>query len=424
MRKSVLTYLILFFIIELAYTQSLQWQEIGRMPIPVKGHRAVALDSTILIIGGFSDSLNTSINLIQEFNPQNNSWRIIGTTLFRRTNFFVEKLKDSLIIFGGNFRAPLAIEFNSLEIWKRNFDPYILRYNPIFNRRFSNGFLLNQKLFLFGGTKIPTPLDTTRLSYYIEYDIIKDSISYVLDRFPNLPEIPFHQAISTINLNVFIFGGVSSGVLNGIYRFNLPNRTLNRLPINLLIPRAGAEAITIDNSKIIIIGGYNEYFRALKTTEIFTFDNNHISIELGPPLKYPRKEFSAVKFNNSIYIFGGVNQFDEIVPVVEKLNLLTNVEDNNLQPDEFILYQNYPNPFNSTTQISFKIPSKSKVSLEIFDIFGRSIKTLVDKEVESGNYTVEWNGTDYNSNPVASGIYLYRLSTGEMSFTKKMLLLK
>lgn len=425
MERLVLTYLILICSFLKLFSQNLQWQEIGRMPIPVKGHRAVVLDSVILIIGGFSDSLNQPVNFIQEFNPYTNSWRIIGQTKTSRVNFYAEKEGDSLFFIGGVNRPQNKNDYYSMEIWKKNSQPYILRYNPIFNRTFSTGIKVNQKLYLFGGRKNYHHHDTTRFNYLVEYDIEKDSIIFSIERFPNSPENAFHQSVAKLNSKIYIFGGVVGGVTNNIYLYDLQSHNLNKISMKLLRPRAGAEAVNFDNNSILIIGGYNEFFKAFKNTEIFSVSNQTYTIQEGPPLESARKEFAAVRFNNSIYVFGGENQFDEVVPTVEKLDLTTKVNDESEQiPDNIILYQNYPNPFNPSTTISFKIPQKSKVFLEIFDIFGKRIKTLVDDEVDSGIHQFTWNGIDDLDNQVASGIYFYRLIVGKNSQTKKMILIR
>lgn len=425
MKKLVFIYLILICSFLKLFSQNLQWQEVGRMPFPVKGHRAVVLDSVILIIGGFSDSLNMPVNFIQEFNPYTNSWRIIGQMKIRRINFLAEKEGDSLIFIGGVNRPQNINDYYSMEIWKKNSQPYILRYNPIFNRIFSTGIKVNKKLYLFGGRKIYHHHDTTRFNYLVEYDVEKDSIIFSIERFPNSPENAFHQAVARLNSKIYIFGGVVGGITNSIYSYDLQSRYLNRIPMNLLRPRAGAEAINLDTNSILIIGGYNEFFKALKNTEIFSLSNQIYSIQEGPPMKSARKEFAAVRFNNSIYVFGGENQFDKIVPIVEKLDLITGVSDKTEQiPDNIILYQNYPNPFNPSTTISFKISQKTKVFLEIFDIFGKRIKTLVDDEFDSGIHHFIWNGTDDFNNQAASGIYFYRLIVGNNSLTKKMILIR
>ena len=88
-------------------------------------------------------------------------------------------------------------------------------------------------------------------------------------------------------------------------------------------------------------------------------------------------------------------------------------------PNAFKLEQNYPNPFNPTTTISYQIPTAGQVTIEVFDLLGRSVRTLVDGVVAAGDYTVEFDSAN-----LPSGVYLYRLTAGERVDTKKMLLLK
>ena len=88
-------------------------------------------------------------------------------------------------------------------------------------------------------------------------------------------------------------------------------------------------------------------------------------------------------------------------------------------PDDYILFQNYPNPFNPVTVISFQIPTKSYVSLKIYDLLGNEITTLVDEEKNSGVYSVT-----FDANKSASGIYFYEFKAGDFRETKTMLLLK
>lgn len=93
-------------------------------------------------------------------------------------------------------------------------------------------------------------------------------------------------------------------------------------------------------------------------------------------------------------------------------------------PDRFELAQNYPNPFNPTTTISYRLPTKAKVTLEIFNILGQKVATLIDAEQTAGTHKVEWNGTNEAGDQVTTGVYLYRLSTDKFKQTKKMMLLK
>lgn len=94
----------------------------------------------------------------------------------------------------------------------------------------------------------------------------------------------------------------------------------------------------------------------------------------------------------------------------------------NLQKE--LLMQNTPNPFNPTTTIKFYLPIMEKVSIKIYDILGREVTTVINKEATAGYHIVYWNGQNRFGVKVASGIYLYRLTAGSFAQTKKMVLLK
>jgi len=93
-------------------------------------------------------------------------------------------------------------------------------------------------------------------------------------------------------------------------------------------------------------------------------------------------------------------------------------------PQGFELKQNHPNPFNPNTRISFAIPESERVQLQIFNVNGRKVKTLVDGTLSSGEHTYEWDSTDDSGHKVATGVYFYRLTAGDVTATKKMTLIK
>jgi hypothetical protein len=88
-------------------------------------------------------------------------------------------------------------------------------------------------------------------------------------------------------------------------------------------------------------------------------------------------------------------------------------------PKRFVLRQNYPNPFNASTVISYGLPYMSHVTIDVYNILGRKIETLVDGQQSAGNHQVVWKAKG-----ISSGMYFYRIQTGEFTETKKMLLLK
>ncbi len=93
-------------------------------------------------------------------------------------------------------------------------------------------------------------------------------------------------------------------------------------------------------------------------------------------------------------------------------------------PTSFSLSQNYPNPFNPTTTIDFSIDANKFVNLEIYNILGQHVISLIDGSMPAGAHSIEWDATNQQGGRVASGVYLYRLTVDDNTQSKKMLLLK
>jgi len=93
-------------------------------------------------------------------------------------------------------------------------------------------------------------------------------------------------------------------------------------------------------------------------------------------------------------------------------------------PATFALKQNAPNPFNPTTRIAFDLPAASHVTLEILNVLGQKVKTLVNEYQEAGSHSVIWDGRNDYGSATASGIYFYRIKAGENQDVKKMMMLK
>jgi len=88
-------------------------------------------------------------------------------------------------------------------------------------------------------------------------------------------------------------------------------------------------------------------------------------------------------------------------------------------PEEYISAQNYPNPFNPLTKIEYALPKTGEVLITVYNLLGVEVARLVDDRMPAGYHEVEWDASD-----VASGIYFYRLQTGDFVQTRKMVLLK
>tara|TARA_B100000427_G_scaffold231156_1_gene194263 strand:- start:728 stop:1666 length:939 start_codon:yes stop_codon:yes gene_type:complete len=157
----------------------------------------------------------------------------------------------------------------------------------------------------------------------------------------------------------------------------------------------------------------------------------HVTYELAEGESLP----STVTFYLGLANLPGTSMDPELLNVVcgypDEDNAITvstsalGVDDNESIPNQFALHQNYPNPFNPSTQISFDIPEGGEyIILNIYNILGQNVSTLVNGVMNPGRYTMDWNATDEIGNPVASGIYFYELRSESFTARKKMLLIR
>jgi len=106
--------------------------------------------------------------------------------------------------------------------------------------------------------------------------------------------------------------------------------------------------------------------------------------------------------------------------------LITGIGDDETEVnlDNFVLWSNYPNPFNAETIIKYNVPQPSYVTLDIYNVLGQKITSLVNRKHNRGIHSVKWNGKDINGNSVASGIYIYILKTKNFKLSRKMIYMK
>ena len=156
------------------------------------------------------------------------------------------------------------------------------------------------------------------------------------------------------------------------------------------------------------IGSYKPF---IKTTESF--------FDWGVP--YHFRNWFLVNYQDS-------GKYESRIAGIIFQNTMTNLESQTeIIPDNFSLEQNYPNPFNPTTNIKFSIPTRlygqatQYTILKVFDTLGREVAVLVNEHLSAGSYSYQFSSDKFQ---LGSGVYFYRLSAGEFSETKKLLLLK
>ena len=154
------------------------------------------------------------------------------------------------------------------------------------------------------------------------------------------------------------------------------------------------------------------------------FSNTECGYDCG--IAYDEGIYKTVGTSFEITGLGGANSLDDAVSGIMDFFF----EGNGIENENYIpifstkLGRNYPNPFNPVTNITYSIKETDRVTLEVYNLRGQLVKTLVNKIIETGNYSLTWDGTDNSNKSVSSGVYFYKMKAGIFQQTKRMILMK
>jgi hypothetical protein len=165
-----------------------------------------------------------------------------------------------------------------------------------------------------------------------------------------------------------------------------------------------------------------------QTYDLFYFKQNDLMLAGRNSVYYGAKMYDITNDGKEDIII----HLDEIVvnvgmrlfTFIYEADFTLGVNNSYYFPEKYSLYPNYPNPFNPSTKIRFDIPEYSKVSIKVYNILGKEITTMLEKEFSPGSYTLSWEGRDSNGKLLPSGVYLIQLHSGNYTKTIKALLLR
>lgn len=250
------------------------------------------------------------------------------------------------------------------------------------------------------------------LSHVFEYDIGGDTWQ---SKTPN-PKQGYAGLSSVVYQDEIYVAGYSD---SSFFKYTPSTDSWTKLANTPLLVAGGAMEVVDD--KIYYAGGsgLSSLFKSVLVydplSDIWWIDNFQISSE--------RHWMASILYHDSMYVLGGFDTVNQAVNTVEKIIIQkpTGLEDivTVSIPVNFILYQNYPNPFNPSTKISWQSSVSSWQTLKIFDVLGNEVAKLVDEYKPAGAYEVE-----FNANNLPGGVYFYKLNAGNLTETKKLILLK
>ena len=210
---------------------------------------------------------------------------------------------------------------------------------------------------------------------------------------------PYIEAFA-INSSDQIFVATNQGIFQSTD--NGDNWTL----VNSSLANTFIRAFQFNSNEHIFIGTDDGVFHSSDNCE------HLISINSG----LTNTKVHSLTINASYYLlagsFGG-GVFRSVQPITSVIKISSDI------PMSFSLEQNYPNPFNANTIIPFSLPYSSHTNLKVYNMLGKEVSTLIEKNLSAGNHQIEWNASG-----IATGVYFYRLHAGTFIQTKKLVVIK
>ena len=410
------------------------WDMKAPMPTPRITCRACKVDSIIYVIGGSKDPNLQSLqgqSTNEAYDPATDTWTTKAPMPGPRVSFASCVLNEKIYIIGGQ-RKNFSAYLNIVEEYDPLTDTWAPKAPMPQVRSGVNAIALGNKIYVIGGFGME-PVAQNPLASVIAYDPVTDTWE---EKAP-MSTAKSAMGVAVHNGKIYVFAGARGfgGFVSIVEEYDPETDTWTQKK-DIPTKRCWLSSAVV-NGKIYALGGgtvNDPSYTPTSIVEVYDPEIDCWSIVKNMPIA--RSAHASCAVNGKIYVFGGTSQkgptFSPVAEVEEYTPTVTEIEDllRKPNPELFTLLKNYPNPFNPTTTIEYSLKKPGRVTLSIYNIFGRHIKTLVDATQSAGVYSHVWNATDETGNRVSSGVYLYRIefydNTGREArhCERKMVLLK
>ncbi|MEN8203382.1 MAG: kelch repeat-containing protein [Bacteroidota bacterium] len=385
------------------------WTRGADMIIPRVVHAVGAADGKIYAMGGYITESNT----LEEYDPESDSWTRKADMHMGRGEISGCAVVNNKIYLTGGFAGFATL--SSLEVYDPAADTWTKKANMP-TMRWGHGIChVDEKIYVIGGAwgwPVKKMYETMEV-----YDIGTDT--WTTKEATSTPR--WMLSCCVVDGKIYAIGGYdeeNEKSLSIVEEYD-PETDTWTTKSSMATTRWGFATAEL-GGKIFAIGGGDPYPVSIVHKAVEVYDPVLDSWSNKPYLPAGRIGIAACSMNGKIYAAGGggIEQGTAFTNLyIYGTANETDIENRIGLPDSFHLYQNHPNPFQSTTQISFDVPRECHVTLRVYDLLGRPVSTLADRNMNQDSYTVM-----FNAEGLSSGIYFVTAEIGDYTATKKILL--
>jgi hypothetical protein len=426
-------------------TQTNTWSSLGTGSsngVSGGGVRALAVVGNEVVVGGwFTSAGGVSARYVARFNTQTNTWSSLGTGSSNGVNSDVYALAvvGNEVVVGGDFTSAGGVSAN-----------YVARFNTQTNTwstlgtGSSNGVGGRVYALAVVGNEVVVGGEFTSAGgvsarYVARFNTQTNTWSTLGTGSSNGVGGRV-DALAVVGNEVYVGGYfTSAGGVSARYvaRFNTQTNTWSTLGTGSSNGVSGTGLVVVNALAVVgnevVVGGLFTSAGGVSANNVARFNtqtntwstlgtgsSNGVSGSIGSIV--PAAVFALAVVGNEVVVGGWFTEAGGVsANYVARWNSGTSrVEQlSPTAPKTFLLEQNYPNPFNPSTTIRYQLPVASEVKLEVYDVLGKKIATLVNERQSAGSYQVVWNASG-----LSSGTYFYRLQAGTFVETKKMIMVK
>ena len=409
--------------VQVGWSQDSTGAWLTRAPMPTArkeiSNATVAISGRVYVVGGVARNGQIT-NALEIYDPTADVWRT-GTSLpVRVWRASAAAANGKLYVFGG-YASTAAFPFsptNRVFEYDPEADSWQEKTAMPTARSTTVAVTVGGKIHVLGGAA------NTALNLHQIYDPVNDSWSTAAP----IPSPRSGLTATVIGDEILVAGGyiLAGGVVSQrvLEIYSVTNQSW-RSGTNMPIARLGIAAVTVRN-KMYVFGGLPNSGTSLTLEYDPAADGWRTLADMPTPVSF----MGAAVVKDTVYVVGGgpvnLNRFDGVSAnrVFVPPNLVTSVGARIEQPKTFQLSQNFPNPFNPTTNIAYRLLQPGSVRLDLFNLQGAHVRTLVEARQARGDYNIRWDGRDNQERDVASGIYIYRLKSPVNVESRRMLLLR